>query len=920
MSEHLAGWADSAGHWLLAWAVVVAAVVALRAVCRPRRASVRYGGWLLATFAGVGLLLTVWAVSPVVTWKEIGNRFGWPPSGQEGSLVEDFSSSFETDESREVAVWPTGAGSEPSVTTSVNEGATLGEPTAHSALGASPVVEPDASGMSAVTKREWSGFSVMSAVFWVWLTGFCFFLGRLARHAWLARGLVRHGLTTISTEASDTYQAMRRRLGMARDVRLAVHEEITTPVCVGAIRPVILWPAADNDRFNRRERAAAMAHELAHLRRYDEWVNFAAELWRAVTWFFPPVHWTIARFRREQEFLCDDLAARELESPADYAQMLLQLTPVRLGPNVLCFTIERGFEASKRVRRLIDPEMRCVLPPSRLQMIFLVVLGLLLVAGAGSLRLVGFSNRSIAVAASTEPDTTAGSETPVESRSADGGETAAGKRTDDAPEEKHPRPRVLEVYPSDGADGVPPDTEIRIRFDRPMDPSTPSIQWEHGSEGGFRPRGEFRYLEETREFVLPVRLTPGCSHQVVINQEHHFEEGEFMGFSSVGKVAAKPHSWSFVTAKLPAAGDGRRPKVVAVEPPSDSETSLLTLLSVKFDEPMDPTWYGLTDRDGALRSKPQLHHFVEYDPENHEFTLPLKLPANWNGEIELAHFRGSDGVESAPITLEYRTKREPLGTSVHGRAASAGQSSELVALVDKIRTARAELTSVWEEIHWVIIWSSKSDWLESYESHGATFKMRGDRRFLANIDEIMRIPFRVGSDGTNCWFRRKDEVFSCRFEEVAQKNVLFGDPFAAGRLDDTTSVIEDMKLEYLGRVVLEGRPCHRIRSWDVKLMSRRLDRLTPVRDWYIDAQSFLPVRIERDGLLSASFDYVSVNEPIPDDEFQRETGQGIEILEPEPLDEDYTRRYLNVVDGSSGRISVRWGKIGPKGTSSSGLN
>ncbi len=70
MSEHLVGWADSVGCWLLAWAVVVVVVVALGAVFRPRRASVRYGGWLLATFSGVGLLLMVLTVSPVVTWGD----------------------------------------------------------------------------------------------------------------------------------------------------------------------------------------------------------------------------------------------------------------------------------------------------------------------------------------------------------------------------------------------------------------------------------------------------------------------------------------------------------------------------------------------------------------------------------------------------------------------------------------------------------------------------------------------------------------------------------------------------------------------------------------------------------------------------------------------------------------------------------
>jgi hypothetical protein len=41
---------------------------------------------------------------------------------------------------------------------------------------------------------------------------------------------------------------------------------------------------------------------------------------------------------------------------------------------------------------------------------------------------------------------------------------------------------------------------------------------------------------------------------------------------------------------------------------------------------------------------------------------------------------------------------------------------------------------------------------------------------------------------------------------------------------------------------------------------------------------------------------------------------------PEALDADYTQRFVNLCDGSDGRMSVRWGKVGPKARSSSGLN
>ena len=149
--------------------------------------------------------------------------------------------------------------------------------------------------------------------------------------------------------------------------------------------------------------------------------------------------------------------------------------------------------------------------------------------------------------------------------------------------------------------------------------------------------------------------------------------------------------------------------------------------------------------------------------------------------------------------------------------------------------------------------------------------------------------------------------------------MLFGDPFGAGRPHDTASVVRDLKLEYLGQVMLEGKPCHRIRSWRVNLRPNSGD-VTPVRDWYIDAQSLLPVRIDSDGLLCTAFHYMRVNEPIPDEQFQPETGQGIQIQDPQPLDEDYTRRFLNVIDGTNGRMSVRWGKKGPRGWHSSGLN
>jgi hypothetical protein len=93
--------------------------------------------------------------------------------------------------------------------------------------------------------------------------------------------------------------------------------------------------------------------------------------------------------------------------------------------------------------------------------------------------------------------------------------------------------------------------------------------------------------------------------------------------------------------------------------------------------------------------------------------------------------------------------------------------------------------------------------------------------------------------------------------------------------------------------------------------------------WWIDAESLLPVAVENYSTSSRyvhDFSFRHVNEPIAQTLFRTPSGEGITRAEPEPLGEGYDRTFLNARDGSAGRMSVRWGKKGPKGTSSSGLN
>ena len=73
------------------------------------------------------------------------------------------------------------------------------------------------------------------------------------------------------------------------------------------------------------------------------------------------------------------------------------------------------------------------------------------------------------------------------------------------------QPKIVSVSPAPNATAVDPITEIRIRFDRPMDPNRMGLRAGFGNvRTPFRLRGSPKYVADTNEFVLPVILRAGA--------------------------------------------------------------------------------------------------------------------------------------------------------------------------------------------------------------------------------------------------------------------------------------------------------------------------------------------------------------------------------------------------------------------------
>jgi hypothetical protein len=70
---------------------------------------------------------------------------------------------------------------------------------------------------------------------------------------------------------------------------------------------------------------ALVLHELAHLRRYDDWVNLGQKILKALLFFHPAAWWLDRRITAEREMACDDAVLRSSADPHVYARCLVRL-------------------------------------------------------------------------------------------------------------------------------------------------------------------------------------------------------------------------------------------------------------------------------------------------------------------------------------------------------------------------------------------------------------------------------------------------------------------------------------------------------------------------------------------------------------------------------------------------------------------
>ncbi len=197
------------------------------------------------------------------------------------------------------------------------------------ALPTSSVAVP-VSAVNSLISVDWLGWFVC-----VWFAGVLLF-GIRALGGWvLLERLRREKAQPIAAGLLRRCRALQEHIGLSRTVHYLESHLIDSPAVVGWFHPVVLLPLTALTGLSPEQLEAVIAHELAHIKRLDCFVNLFQIATETVLFYHPAVWWVSHCVRAERENCCDDIAVRVCGNAGTYARALTLMETWRAAPTLV---------------------------------------------------------------------------------------------------------------------------------------------------------------------------------------------------------------------------------------------------------------------------------------------------------------------------------------------------------------------------------------------------------------------------------------------------------------------------------------------------------------------------------------------------------------------------------------------------------
>ena len=181
-----------------------------------------------------------------------------------------------------------------------------------------------------------AGFRVqmLSRIWWVGLMlGWLVIAGGLtARLVWsyCCMQKLRRSCEPADEDARRRFERLVREQKIGRPVSLLSSTQVLMPLAIGLTQPVIVVPETLSEHLTGEEFEQVLLHELAHIRRRDDWTNLFQKVAESVFFFMPAILWVGRRLNLEREVACDEWVIAATGEGRPYALCLTKLAELAM--------------------------------------------------------------------------------------------------------------------------------------------------------------------------------------------------------------------------------------------------------------------------------------------------------------------------------------------------------------------------------------------------------------------------------------------------------------------------------------------------------------------------------------------------------------------------------------------------------------
>ncbi len=187
-----------------------------------------------------------------------------------------------------------------------------------------------------------------------WIVGVVLFGVRLMGSLIYVHMLSKRSKDMDVGQINQVFSKVRAHFGIKKDISIKESKDISTPMILGILKPVILFPVGMLNQLSITETEAILAHELAHFGRKDILMNIIQTIIEAVLYYHPAIWWISANIRVERENCCDEQAIAFAGNRIQYAKTLVKIQEIQQSAPILALQFGHKSFFSNRIKRILN--------------------------------------------------------------------------------------------------------------------------------------------------------------------------------------------------------------------------------------------------------------------------------------------------------------------------------------------------------------------------------------------------------------------------------------------------------------------------------------------------------------------------------------------------------------------------------------